>query len=223
MLNLKEVTLVAVACTKVPETIDALQLSQAQIKFARCLLLTDKQVGNLPDIQVKKIKLLNYQAYNHFILFELHKYIHTKYCLVVQNDGYVVRPGKWISKFLKYDYIGAPWPEKTHFTADGKEVRVGNGGFSLRSHKLLSAPSQLKLAFTDAQTGYFHEDGFLCVHYRHLLEKKGIKFAPVNVAAKFSRELWCAESVADSFGFHKYADFSFSIILARIKRFLFNS
>ena len=99
--------------------------------------------------------------------------------------------------------MGAPWPAQTNFTKKNKEVRVGNGGFSLRSRRLLRAPTVLGLEFTDLGTGFPHEDGFLCVHYREELEAHGIKFAPVEIAAKFSTELQVPETIK-SFGGHKY-------------------
>jgi hypothetical protein len=134
--------------------------------------------------------------------YELCRYIETDFALVVQYDGYVVRPNKWKQEFLNYDYIGAPWARDTHYTKEGVNVRVGNGGFSLRSKRLLLALTELKLPFTDDGTGFFHEDGILCSYYRKELENAGIKFAPVEVAARFSHETDCAESVYRPFGFH---------------------
>jgi hypothetical protein len=203
-MNLPKVTLCAVACTKVDETIFALKQSMKEINYHEVILLTHQRL-ELSDLGIKviKIKKLNYKEYNYFILYRLKDYIKSDYCLLVQNDGYVLRSDKWTAKFLKYDYIGAPWAKNVHFMADGKNVRVGNGGFSFRSRKLLSLPTKLKLRFTDKGTGYFHEDGFICVYYRKVLEKHGLKIAPVKIAAKFSCETICPESERYSFGFHK--------------------
>lgn len=53
-----------------------------------------------------------------------------KHALVVQDDGYVLKKG--IERFLKYDYVGAPW-DKTHVQINHiGETFVGNGGLSLR-------------------------------------------------------------------------------------------
>ena len=119
-------------------------------------------------------------------------------------DGYILDGSLWTEKFLKYDYVGAPWAPNTHFTKNsGTEIRVGNGGFSLRSRKLLRTPTALDIPFSDYGTGFWHEDGFLCVHNREVLELYGIKFAPVEVAAQFSTELTVPETIK-SFGGHKY-------------------
>jgi hypothetical protein len=42
------------------------------------------------------------------------------------------------------------------------------------------------------------------VYYRQELEAAGIRFAPADVAARFSHELDVPESVAEPFGFHDY-------------------
>ena len=202
IVRVPTVTLVAVASTKVPETIEAMKKCMDQMKFDEALLFTHEDIKT-EGITVINIKQLDYKGYNEFVAMGLWKWIYSEYILLVQNDGYITNGKLWTDEFLKYDYIGAPWPPEAHHTAEGKEVRVGNGGFSLRSRRLLRAPSVLGLEFTDKGTGFWHEDGFLCVHNRELLEKNGIKFAPVEVAAKFSTELTVPETV-ESFGKHKY-------------------
>lgn len=205
MTNLNNVTLASVACTKIDQTVLALRQSMKNISFHEAILLTHKEIDlSKYNIKVIKIKKLDYKAYNKFILFELKNYIKSDFCLLVQNDGFVIHPNQWHNKFYKYDYIGAPWPKNLHFLEDGTNIRVGNGGFSFRSKKLLETPSKLQLKFTDKGTGYWHEDGFLSVYYRKELEKSGIKYAPVEVAAQFSTELIVEETAQKSFGFHKY-------------------
>lgn len=200
------IDLVSVACTKVPETIEAMKKCQAQMKFSRSILFTHEDV-EVEGIDVIKIDKLDYKGYNEFVAMTLWQYVSSEFALVVQNDGYITNGDLWSEDFLKFDYIGAPWPipedDKTYRTPSGKLARVGNGGFSLRSRRLLRAPTILGLEFGDEGTGFPHEDGFLCVHHRDELEKHGIKFAPVEVAAHFSTELKVPET-RESFGGHKY-------------------
>lgn len=202
-LLLPEVTLVAVSSIKINETIKALKNSMKGIKYADTLFFTHEEIDliNL-GINVIKTPKLDYSGYSKFIAYELHKYIKTDFVLIIQSDGYVLRKNKWLSEFLNYDYIGAPWPPNIHFTPKGINVRVGNGGFSLRSKKLLGILDKLHLPFTDNNTGYDHEDGLICNYYRHELEESGIKFAPVSIAAQFSHESDCKESIYHPFGFH---------------------
>lgn len=201
-VRIPTIDLVAVACTKVPETIEVLKRCQKQMNFTQTILFTHEKL-EIEGIKVVEIPKLDYWHYNEFVAMELWQHTNAQFVLLVQNDGYITNPELWSEDFLKFDYIGAPWPAKTHYTKEGKEVRVGNGGFSLRSRKLLRAPTTYGLEFSDYGTGFPHEDGFLCVHNRELLEKYGIKFAPVEVAAHFSTELTVPET-RKSFGGHKY-------------------
>ena len=201
-VNIPTIDLVAVACTKVPETIEALRKSQSQMKFSRTILFTHEKL-ELEGIEVIEVPKLDYYGYNEFVAMQLWQYTTANFVLVVQNDGYITNGDLWSDDFLKFDYVGAPWPANTHFTKEGQEVRVGNGGFSLRSRKLLRSPIAHGLEFSDYGTGFPHEDGFLCVHNRKFLEDQGIKFANVEVASYFSTELTVPET-KKSFGGHKY-------------------
>jgi glycosyltransferase involved in cell wall biosynthesis len=200
---LPKITLVSASSVRIKETVEALRKSMRGIKYAEVLFFTHEKITlDHLGIKVVNIPKLDYSGYSRFIAYELGQHIKTDFALIVQSDGYVLRPDRWNQEFLSYDYIGAPWLPNKHFTKRGINVRVGNGGFSLRSKKLLNILNDLNLPFTDGGTGFDHEDGIICAYYRHELEEAGIKFAPVDVAARFSHESDCAESVRKSFGFH---------------------
>jgi len=205
MLDLENVTLVSVTSVNIEKTISALNYSMKNINFGECLLLTDKNV-NPNNIKTIKIDTLDYIGYSKFIVYELHKYINTEFALIIQNDGFVVNPDKWNDDFLKYDYIGAPFPipndDFSYRDPFGNLIRVGNGGFSLRSKKLLQLPTILNLEWK-SYFGYYNEDGFFAVHNRFLFEKEGCNFAPVELAAHFSIEHETDETKnIEPFGFH---------------------
>jgi hypothetical protein len=128
--------------------------------------------------------------------------------LIVQYDGYIINPDKWKDEFLNFDYIGAPW-SKPHesdriFARDpfGNLQRVGNGGFSLRSKKLLDLAKKLNLKWEPYRDCY-NEDGYICVFKRHIYEENGCKFAPLDVAKYFSHEADIPEVQGIMpFGFH---------------------
>jgi hypothetical protein len=207
MLNLENVTLVSVTSVNLSKTISALRYSMRDINFFETLLLTNEDIS-LSDIKTIKINKIDYIDYSYFIVYELHKYISTDFALIVQNDGFIVNPNKWNNDFLKYDYIGAPFPipksddNISYRDPFGNLCRVGNGGFSLRSKKLLELPTKLKLEWK-SYFGYYNEDGFFAVHNKHIFENNGCKFSPVNVAARFSIENETPETIGvTSFGFH---------------------
>lgn len=202
---LPNVTLVAVSSVKIKQTIKALSLSSLGIDFYDVVMISHvkpkRMSSKISFKQCEQLKSIN--DYSSFMLYELCKYIETDYVLVVQYDGYILRPNMWQDSFLNYDYIGAPWSKNLHFTKKGTNIRVGNGGFSLRSKKLLNSFNSLNLSFNDFGTGYFNEDGAICNYYRSELESFGVNIAPVEVASKFSCETICDDSCSIPFGFHK--------------------
>lgn len=203
MLNLKNVTLVAASSIKIDETIKALEKSYQFINFYDVKLITDKNIIH-EKIKVKNCPLINnIDEYSRFMIYELKNYIETDFALIVQYDGFVINPECWDNAFFEYDYIGAPWPKDKFFNDENVNIRVGNGGFSFRSKKLLELPSKLNIPFKPYK-GYYNEDGFLTAAHRSILLENGIKYAPVDIAGKFSKELYCEDVVNQkTFGFHK--------------------
>lgn len=189
MLSLPQVSLIALTNRDFEGHKQMLDRSSRLIKFGGSKIIWDETCNSL-------------DMWSYKVLYELWKYVDTDFALIFQADSCVTEPMLWRDEFLEYDYIGAPWPSKTHYVGD-QEIRVGNGGFSLRSKKLLKAFVDLNLPFTDNQTGFYNEDGNICVYHRKTLEDYGIKYAPVEVAARFSSELTVPETV-ESFGKHKY-------------------
>ena len=141
------------------------------------------------DSKIFSDNLQSIKDYNLFVAKELVNHVESEFCLVVQLDGFPVAPSAWEDRFYTYDYIGAPW-----FTQPAVLPCLGgNGGFSLRSKKYLEETSKFKYDGEEA------EDVFFCREVGHILEKRGIKFAPAHIAARFSCEdmMW-----NDQFGFH---------------------
>jgi hypothetical protein len=122
-------------------------------------------------------EVTDYEAYNRFVVVDLCNEFSTDYVLLCQWDGYVVKADAWDPAFLEYDYVGAPWAY-----TDGRNV--GNGGFSLRSKKFC----ELTAFLFDDDYPYAPEDDKLCRQWRNMLELNGIRFAPEDLAARFSWE-----------------------------------
>jgi len=79
---------------------------------------------------------------------------------------------------------------------------VGNGGFNLRSKKLIREIKEMDLESNFKR--YQPEDIVICVDKRKELEDKGITFAPPEIAEKFSFEAIneVNNKWTDQFGFH---------------------
>jgi hypothetical protein len=209
MKHLPNVTLVAVATTDVEATCQALNYSVKSLKFGRVLLISNYD-PNPNSRTYEHIEIEPFESvgeWGEFIVFDLYKYIDTDFIILIHADGFIVNPEKWDDDFLKYDYIGAPWPipKDSHSFRDyyGNIIRQGNS-VSLRSFKILEIPSKLKLKW-EAKEGFFHEDGYLCVVKRHLLIGNGVEFAPLDIACKFSHEIPIPELKGiRPFAFHKW-------------------
>lgn len=193
-LDLSRITLCCIDCAYQDLAIDALKSTLAKCSFAQTLFFTDKDFS-LDDIRVVKIETISSaEAYSNFVIHELPRYVDTEFVLIVQYDGFVLHPEVWDDEFLKYDYIGAKVLLQTGYV-------VGNGGFSLRSKRLLSALQDEAISRYDARSDGWFEDMAICVKFRELLETRyGIRFAPGDVADKFAAESTVPTSA--NFGFH---------------------
>ena len=209
--QLKNVTLVALACTNINQTIKAMKYSMREIEFAEAVLISHKKPLWLPRGIVYKYTTQNtsIDEFNYKMVYELHKYINTDFALIVHADGFVVNPDSWKEEFLEYDYIGAPWPippetDKISFRdEDGILYRVGNS-VSIRSKRLLELPSKINMPWEKFH-GWYNEDGFICVNRRKVFEQHGIKYAPVELAVHFSQETMIPECEGVTpFCFHKW-------------------
>ena len=172
------------------------------IKMAQRLAMVDKiyTISDSPFIEcdnVEFIKINPLTSNNQYgkVIFDLLPEIITDdFVLIFQWDGFPLNPSKWKNDFLGYDYIGAPlgnW--------------VGQGGFSLRSRKLLKTLKNLRITIDLTNPFDQPEDQIICHHKRAVLEENGIKFAPINTAAQFSFD--CGPINKNVLGFHGTQNF----------------
>lgn len=195
---------------------------QDKIPQLKGLLISPEKPINLPGyIQHISCKPFSYLEYNLFLLYGLGQLIETDFVLIVQNDGWVLNGNNWRDEFFDYDYIGAPLPDMVevvnnqyirHFELNDWAMQhspnyfqVQNGGFSLRSRRLLNAPREYGLRLEIAPFAQFKEtpismeweygehyihaeDLFLTAIKRRFLEEQGFHFAPIELACYFSVE-----------------------------------
>lgn len=150
-------------------------------------LLTSKDIDSPYTVKIDSI--ISKSQYSEFILKNLTKYIDTDYVLISQWDGHIINFNKWSDNFFEYDYLGAPWLWKD------SNSYGGNGGFSLRSKKLLNAIGKF------SYDGVVPEDEFICVSNLNELIGQGFKFATKEFSKTFSIE---NDVYDNSFGFHNY-------------------
>lgn len=183
-----DVTLICIDCVNAERANDVLKKCLAKVAFANTKLLTSLKTDSPFAVTIPHIGSL--EEYSQFVVRELCKYFTTSHCLIVQHDGWIINPSAWDDTWLSYDYVGcfnSNWCEPHD---DGKG---GNGGFSLRSHKLQ------QLASTVVSKPH-PEDVTISFTYRKILEEAGCEFAPNTVQRKFGIE--CGECTGQ-FGHHR--------------------
>ena len=195
MLNLLNVTLLCVE-TRDPELAHwAIDRCLISTRFAKVVLITNVDLvknkrSDIEYVQAPPIK--STKDYSDLLLTGIDRYVVGTHVLVIQWDSFIINPSLWRDEFLNYDYIGPVWPHHP-------ETPVGNGGFSLRSVKLLQAikrPGFIKR---------HPEDYCICADNKDFLEKEcDIRFASPEVAEQFAveRSEW-----HDAFGFHGFFNF----------------
>ena len=191
-LKLSNVTLLSATSTEADAAQLSMRISLHNIEFGSSkLLCTIDPKIKYPDIEYISIPpLKNVDDYNEIIFQDLHKYFETSHCLIVQADSFVVNSKFWSNDFLKYDYIGGPWPDKIqvnpNLILDLKKNPVGNGGFSMRSRKLVETTA--KINFKSLNFPMKAEDVVICHYLYQKMIDSGIRFAPAKLAAQFSLE-----------------------------------
>lgn len=194
MLKLSNVTLLCVE-TREPDLAHwAIDQCLRGARFAKVVLVTniDLVKNKRSDIEYAQAPpIRSTKDYSDLLLTDIDQYVVGSHVLIIQWDSFITHPNLWRNEFLDYDYIGPVWPHHP-------ETPVGNGGFSLRSKKLLEIIQQ---------PGFIKkhpEDYCICADNRNFLEKRKIKIAPVDIAEQFAveRTLW-----HEAFGFHGFFNF----------------
>lgn len=190
--QLPHVTLFGLDCIDAGRLLQAATICTSSFEFGQVRLLTSIPTGDPRMTLIEPVRSIS--AYSDFMIKHLNTWIATPFAMVIQFDGFILNPDAWTDAFLEFDYIGAPW------WLDGRAV-VGNGGFSMRSKKLL------KLLQTDPSVptpGDEPEDWFISVTLRDTLERNGIRFAPMELARRFSLEGNERDGIewTGQFGFH---------------------
>ena len=186
--------LACVDCRQPALALRAMRLTLERCSYEDAIFFTDADPGTLDvprGVRVRPIApIADSAGYSRFMLKDLARDIASDFVQVVQWDGYVVHPDAWSDEFLEYDYIGARW----WFRPEGSNV--GNGGFSLRSRRLLEALADPRFEPSDP------EDNAICIEHRAQLEQRyAIRIAPGALAARYAFE--GDMPTGREFGFHR--------------------
>jgi hypothetical protein len=220
LLDLSALTLLCVETRDPALAHFAIQRCTQHARFGRVVLITDldklsKRAGDLEQDQViDRLSGVEYvqappisttKDYSDLLLTGLRQYVAGTHVLIIQWDSFILHPELWTHDFLQYDYIGAVWPHHP-------DTPVGNGGFSLRSVKLL------EVLESPAISKRHPEDFCICDDNKVTLENQfGIRFAPTGVAEQFAVE---RTSWHPAFGFHGFFNFGRALSPEELSAFL---
>lgn len=191
--------------------------SMRELPGSRGLLISIEKPDNMPDgVEWKKCHVIDYLGYSLFMMHSLYAYIETDFCLVVQDDGWVLNGKNFKPEYYDYDYIGAPshcafgdGHLYLHFEWTKAEEPVSvvqNGGFSLRSKRFLEACNKHGIVHLNSNEIHgWNEDAQLSAILKPVLESYGYKYCPIDIAKHFSIEYVGG-------GFHE-EDFNFDSLL----------
>jgi hypothetical protein len=232
LLDLSAITLLCVETRDPALAHFAIQKCTQQARFGKMVLITDlAKLSNRPDDQasnqaaaqeknqqveqvVARLQGVEYvqaplikttKDYSDLLLTGLRQYVTGTHVLIIQWDSFILHSELWTNDFLQYDYIGATWPHHP-------DTPVGNGGFSLRSVKLLEALE------SPAISKHHPEDFCICVDNKATLENQfGIQFAPIEIAEQFAVE---RSDWHPAFGFHGFFNFGKVLSSEELSAFL---
>jgi len=155
---------------------------------------------DMPGCRLIKIDpITSVEKYNKLILLEIIDHIKNDHALIFQWDGFPLNENLWTNNFFNYDFIGAPNYSEIYKTP------FFNGGFSLRSRKLMCEVRSLIRLYSNLTR--YPEDALICHLLREKLESKGLIFPGIEFAGNFSYELGVMPH--SFFGFHGAFNFPF--------------
>jgi hypothetical protein len=208
--DLSTVTLFAIDIMNPDKIFRVMKDCIAKCRFHSATLLTDTDkcmMTDDPEIEIVRHKERNHRPYKMFgcmdhehnaIVKPVEYMKGATHMLFIEWDSGIINPAAWKNDWLNYDYIGAPWRNHTikGWPPCTPANCVGNSGFSLRSQKFC----ELTAAFgkVPVREMLLH-DAWMCRTMRGQFELKGARYAPRQVAERFSIEDW---KHSGQFGFH---------------------
>lgn len=197
-LQLNSITLCVVDCLNIDLAIKVIEHCKSKVDFGEVLLLTSIPTDYKHAVRIRPLNSL--VAYSIFMLKELYKYINTEQVQICQRDGWVLNPESWDDSWKNLDFIGPIYMQND---------KVGSGGFSLRSKKIMEAISKTLPEWDGSQQGadeiqkslQFYEDGELTLTQF----ARNFKIATLEQAANYAQggNRNPAFFRTNSYGFHR--------------------
>ncbi len=249
-MNLKDVTYLSFVpnksdkkCQDIDSIVRIGVNSSKGLNFGKKIIYTYKEPSiDTKDFEIKIIDEIPHDEFGNIISDFYVSSFDTDFVINFHSDGFVQNPSAWDDDFLNYDYIGAPIYPTNSFPF------VGNGGFSLRSKRLCEKIKKLKdinflPKYLNCFNGNFiskefyenlpffyrHEDVYIGLFCKEILDSYGFKIADMDTASKFSTEHFSVinnnfcikpDSLNSSFGFHEIENLNNDLVKNKRKEIL---
>jgi hypothetical protein len=196
MLRLHDVTLVVIESRYpyIKLTEDSVRRTLSLVEFDDILLFSGHTfMLPAPTIRVDIHSSLDAQK---LYWSGVRPYLKTSHALFAHWDSWVVNPDCWQDEFMQCDWLGARW------SFHKPPHNVGNGGFSLRSKRLMDVLETER----DRLPVALPEDDAICRRYRPYLEQNyNLRWGTEEQAMRFANESDNTEPLG--FGFHAVWNF----------------
>uniref|UniRef100_A0A6C0JIC2 DUF5672 domain-containing protein n=1 Tax=viral metagenome TaxID=1070528 RepID=A0A6C0JIC2_9ZZZZ len=166
------------------------------IGFIKGIMTNNLTPEESTRIVLKNLDVSNLESndYNKLLTsVEFYEKIPTETILIFQTDSMIIPKNKdTINEFLKFEYVGAPWPSHLHWPT--KYDYIGNGGLSLRKKSKMIEIIKKNGFCKENEDGYFAD------------KKNGLLKPDYETAKRFAMETVFSEH---AFGCHspwKYQD-----------------
>ena len=196
---LKDLTIVAIDSLNYNATALALDKTREIFPDADIITFSDKKFYD--HGRFYQTEKFDAKEHSRICLHEVGDKLDTNYVMFVQYDGFPVNKDAWTDEFLNYDFIGAPIKQDTNsWEFNNENFVIGNGGFSLRTKKLMMLTKHMEQIFIEGNDTGWLEDLLITKIHREELEELGIKFPSIELGHQFSRGERAGQP--DTFGFH---------------------
>lgn len=186
-LNLDQTTLIAVDTLDVERALFGIEQCRRFAEFADVKLLTPLETDSPYAIRIGEREIIDAgRSYSEFVYYRLADFVDTDFVLLCQWDGWIVDPTYFHPHFFNFDFVGNLYP----WVIQDNPLRLrtgGNGGFSLRSRRLLkwSRENEKLLRLFHATHHYSCEDLMFSIVLYHRLRRDGLSVAPAVVACRW--------------------------------------
>jgi predicted O-methyltransferase YrrM len=198
-LDLFDVTLIGITTRDYRELRFAIERCEDAVTFRNVVVFTDEpsEFPGRTCVSIPKMTCSAEVSVHNMVTMVQFRSLFGPFSLNIHNDSWIINPEAWTEEFREFDYIGAQWPTGV----------VGNDGFGWKSRRFWEALACLPIEPTIECS--HPADVVMCLDrwnskpnlkcYRTVLEQLGLKWAPPDLADRFSVE---NRPLNGSFGFH---------------------